>query len=1337
MASETYTITIDGVEDLAGNPVIVQATQFTTGAGPDLTGPVVVRTNPFSGATNVPVNTVITVEVNEPIDPFTVNNIFFIVRDNTTFENVSGGYSISSDGRLMSFVPDAPLAVNRGHSVFNLGVRDVSGNPVQFFSIFFTTDVVSDTVAPQVIGVSPTDGLTDVPINARVVVGFNEPIQSSSIDDVTLSMGGAPVNVIENFSNGNRTLTLVPVAPLEGLTTYTVGVDGVKDLSGNVLATPVTTTFTTEPGVDLFNPTVTLVDPASGAVGVPTNVKVQVRFSERINPLTVTETTFFVQPNFGAVHVPGSVTVATDGLSAAFTPGEALLPSTSHFVSLSGVADLSGQTLFFGFSFTTAGEADTVAPTVVSVSPPDGTSEVPVNARATALFSEPLSAVSVGTDAIMVSTNGTPVSGQTSLSNDRRSLTFTPIAPLDAAGTYTITIGPNITDRAGNSLTPFSSDFTTGGSDVADATRPSVASVSPVNGATDVPVDTAIRVTFNEIIDPTTVHQDSIRITIDGFSGQVGGNYAVNGAEATFTPLGPLPGGRRVRVTVDTNEVQDLAGNGTNFFQSSFDTAAVPDATPPEVALITPSDGATGVGLNAVVVLTFSEALDPTTVNGNNFTLFANGNRIFPGVSRSADNRTVMLNTTLPGDSLITVIVTDDVKDLAGNRLADFRSEFTTAPGFDTQPPFVLVQRPANGAFNVPVDIPSVVLYINEPLDAATVTGALFVSQNGALISGVTTVSSGGQAIEFVPAAPLENNAIIEIALKSTARDLAGHSLSNYQGQFRTVGDPDETTPFAVRISPPGFFSQAPLNVVIEVEFNEPLDPATVNTTNVSLEESDGGNVPINVSLDGDGRVVRLIPTAPLTANTNYFYFLNGGLRDLDGQAPTFTFTGFLMTGEQTDSDPPMVVAVSPPDQAQNVGVNASIRARFNERVNPLSVNGTTIAVVDGGQAIVPCTINFSNNDMDVQIVPHSPLMASETYTITIDGVEDLAGNPVIVQATQFTTGAGPDFANPFVVRTDPFSGATNVPVNVVISVEASEPIDPGTVNSSSFIVRDNTTFGNTPGSASVSSDGRFISFVPDAPLETSRSYSVFSSGAFPVGLIQDVSGNFLTSLSIFFTTGTATDTTAPQVVGVSPPDGFLNVPINARVVIGFDEPIQGTSVNGISLTNGGGPVNALRSFSDGNRALTLQPTTPLAELTTYTVTVDGVRDLSGNPLAMVETTIFTTGTGAELTNPTVVSVSPANGATGVATDTVVTITFSDPVNPLTVTDATFFVQTNTGVRVTGAITVAADGLIATITPDAALSASTNYQVRAFNPLTDLVGQGLSSFFSSFTTAAP
>jgi hypothetical protein len=276
------------------------------------------------------------------------------------------------------------LAVGRSHSVFfaNQGITDVEGNLLGctiLCNFSFTTGQVTDTVGPNVLGVSPADKLSGVPINAQVVIQFDEPIDRLTLNQVSLSGGSGTVNVIATLTNGNQTLTLTPVVPLAASTLYTLTIGAVQDLSGVLLATPVTTTFTTGTGVDLIAPQVVQVSPANGATGVPTNAVMELKFSKRIDPLTVGSGTFLVGPQSTGIPIGASITVSADGLTATLTPSSPLAASTAYFMEATGITDLVGQGINFVFiSFTTAAGTETVAPTVTAVSPPNGATGVPV-----------------------------------------------------------------------------------------------------------------------------------------------------------------------------------------------------------------------------------------------------------------------------------------------------------------------------------------------------------------------------------------------------------------------------------------------------------------------------------------------------------------------------------------------------------------------------------------------------------------------------------------------------------------------------------------------------------------------------------------------------------------------------------------------------------------------------------------------------------------------------------------------------------------------------------------------------------------------------------------------
>lgn len=88
-----------------------------------------------------------------------------------------------------------------------------------------------------------------------------------------------------------------------------------------------------------------------------------------------------------------------------------------------------------------------------------------------------------------------------------------------------------------------------------DTTAPTVVSTNPANGATSVPRDAAVSVTFSENLDSASVTN-----TAFSFNNGVTGTIVVNGAVATLTPTPGLPASTTVTGTLSTG-IKDRAGN--------------------------------------------------------------------------------------------------------------------------------------------------------------------------------------------------------------------------------------------------------------------------------------------------------------------------------------------------------------------------------------------------------------------------------------------------------------------------------------------------------------------------------------------------------------------------------------------------------------------------------------------------------------------------------------------------------------------------------------------------------------------------------------------------------
>jgi hypothetical protein len=267
----------------------------------------------------------------------------------------------------------------------------------------------------------------------------------------------------------------------------------------------------------------------------------------------------------GALNsVSGSVNCS--GATLSFTPADSLVSTTTYTATLkAGISEASGEALAspVSWSFTTA--ADTTAPTVSNVTPTDGATDVALAATLTASFDEALDCSTVSASSFTLS-DGSSVSGSVGCSGSEA--TFTPAAELAYSTTYTATLTTAVSDSVGNSLeTAYSWSFTT----AAESTAPTVSSVTPVDGATDVARTTTVTATFDEDIFATTVNSASF--TLVGNSA-ASGVVSFNGSNiASLTPDSNLALMTTYTATLTTG-ITDLVGNAlASDYSWSFTTA--------------------------------------------------------------------------------------------------------------------------------------------------------------------------------------------------------------------------------------------------------------------------------------------------------------------------------------------------------------------------------------------------------------------------------------------------------------------------------------------------------------------------------------------------------------------------------------------------------------------------------------------------------------------------------------------------------------------------------------------------------------------------------------------
>jgi len=415
----------------------------------------------------------------------------------------------------------------------------------------------------------------------------------------------------------------------------------------------------------------------------------------------------------------------------------------------------------------------------------------------------------------------------------------------------------------------------------------------------------------------------------------------------------------------------------------------------------------------------------------------------------------------------------------------------------------------------------------------------------------------------------------------------------------------------------------------------------------------------------------------------------------------------------------PKVTSTDPISEAVSIALGSNISVLFSADMNPATMTNANFIVMKGTE-VVPGVVTYS--DSTAVFNPTADFSASTLYNVKIStGAKDNSGIGLIKEYTwSFTTGLTPDLAKPTVTLSDPLNNATGVVLNKAIVVTFSESMDPATIASLTYTLKQ----GTTPVAGVVSYTGVKATFTPSANLAYSKVYTAtVTTGA------KDLGGNALAANYVFsFTTVDAPDVALPMVNSTLPLTSATGVASNNTVSVTFSEPMTPSTINSntFTLMNGTTPVAGTVTYSGSTATFT--PASDLAASTTYTATVTtGAKDLAGNALAANLVWTFTTGAA-----PTVVSVNPLNLAAAVALNKVVTATFSAPMNQSTITATTFTVKQGT-TSVAGVVTYT--GSTASFTPASNLVTGTTYTATITTGAKSVSGFPIANNFTwSFTT---
>jgi hypothetical protein len=184
----------------------------------------------------------------------------------------------------------------------------------------------------------------------------------------------------------------------------------------------------------------------------------------------------------------------------------------------------------------------------------------------------------------------------------------------------------------------------------------------------------------------------------------------------------------------------------------------------------------------------------------------------------------------------------------------------------------------------------------------------------------------------------------------------------------------------------------------------------------------------------------------------------------------------------------PVVESTNPNDSAINVPINQVVRVTFNEDMDPATITQSSFTLTADLKSDVPVsgTVTYNNSNATLKFVPAGLLVKYTTYTATVKStVKDLYGNALQTDYVwEFITGTMSE--GPIVISTDPISDATGVALNKVIAVKFNIPMDPATLTTATFTLKQG--YASVPGVVTYSDTTAY--FTPSGNLLANKTYT-------------------------------------------------------------------------------------------------------------------------------------------------------------------------------------------------------------------------------------------------------
>ena len=1070
-----------------------------------------------------------------------------------------------------------------------------------------------------------------------------------------------------------------------------------------------TISVTNDPSDDPTAPVVTSFSPTDGAGDVAIDANLIVTFDQAIEfnaSIAPTLSLGTLRNANGTVFEAFTVGDATiNGSTLTFDPTSDFQEGSGYYMTIfSGRIENSAGQIYAGFTdtdtwnFTTQAPLDNTAPTADAFTPSRNETDVSVDlATFEVVFSEPIQFVPGTLSSVRLQNSSNTAEiyafplADMSINGSILTVDLTNVLTSDLinSNTYRFSIdGGLVEDLAGNDFSGlFGSDrvfFTT--EDPAEMVPPAISNRAPLDGASNVPIDTDISITWNEDVNYIT----GAAMNIYEVGGNIQGAYFINSPGTTINgntiswdlPV-DLKEGTSYYITIAQGMVEDLSGNendaqlATDFWTFSTEKKDQ-DITFNNIAnrAFSPIPFQLTASASSGLAIEYTVTSGNATVNGDMLTLTGVGD--------------ITVRADQSGDEEYSAAVSkfQSFNVVKANQTITFNSLPTRDLGSD---PFDLTATASSGLQ---------VSYASSDLSVATVSGSTVTIQG----VGNTTITASQPGNE-------------------------NYNAATNRTQTLTVTSTDVTAPIVTQFTPSHNEIDVDINVgTLTIRLSEDVFAGTFGAFNLrggvgvdNLIKQWNFNTGTDITVSGDLVTLSNVPTLEKSGFYYVQFSAGNAVNPALSDASNNMVVGWITTGVWSFRADRLEQAVTFDPIAQRESDEVSFFLTPATSTSGLtsftySSSNPSVATMNGSQVLIQgsgiteITATQSGN------TTYKPASASQTLTI--------------IEA---------DITAPVVVTFSPVDDAVNIPINIgSLELVLSEDVQLGT-NFSPIRLRE--TFGGIVKEfevGDVAINGNVITLNNIPALKSNTDYYV-QNFTFDEG-IQDLSGNPLADWNDQTTWNFRTDEGTLSTV-FTPSDGAIDVaPDIGQLSIATTETLDESLSSGVLRLRRLGGNQIVEEFEIGTNEVTFSGNTlvlnnvpVLDEAASYWIQNFGntIASTSGKTLPTWNTDDvwnFTTGS-VDNTPPTITSFSPADDATGVDVNTSFSITFDEPVQFIGNGVIELLDENSVAVQNFGSAASTISGNTISFTPDNPLDPGTDYFVSIVDgTLEDLAGNDLVGF---------